>query len=75
MGKGSIFTRKISVYKEYYHRDFISGTYSLANILSIMICIIILCVPFIVVFSKGKFFFLLTSVDLWLKDKTYVEQP
>lgn len=56
MGKsGSFFSRKVSLYKEYYHRDFIGTTYSLANILSIMIWIIIICVPFIVVFSKGKF--------------------
>ena len=55
MGKaGSIFSRKISLYVESYRRDFISNTYSLANILSIMIWILILCVPFIVVFDKGK---------------------
>lgn len=69
MGKsGSIFSRKISVYKEYYHRDFIASTSSLANILSIMIWIIILCVPFIVVFSKGKFI-LLTNIHRPLAEK------
>lgn len=54
MGKTGTFNKKISLYKEFYHRDFVGTTYSLANILSIMIWVIIICVPFIVVFDKGK---------------------
>ena len=50
----SLFTENIGLYRSNYSRDMISFTYSLANALKIFVWVIIVVVPFIICFSKGK---------------------
>lgn len=67
MGKlGSIFSRKITLYKEYYSRDLVAFQFSAANLMSVMIWVFMIFLPFIVAFNGG---------DLWQKGQIVQEQP
>ena len=57
MGKlDSIFSRRIILYREYYKRDLVSYQFSIANLMSILIWVFLIFLPFIVAFNGG---------DLW----------
>lgn len=67
MGKlDSIFSRKITLYREYYSRDLVSYQFSVANLMSILIWVFLIFLPFIVAFNGG---------DLWQKAQVVQEQP
>lgn len=59
MGKlGSIFSRKIILYREYYSRDLVAFQFSAANLMSVLVWVFLIFTPFIVAFNGG---------DLWVK--------
>ena len=51
--KGSIFSRNITLYTEYYKRDLVGFACSLSNILSIIVWILVLLIPLIVSYNAG----------------------
>ena len=54
MGKlDSIFSRKITLYREYYQRNMVGFTFSAANLISLFVWFLIIVVPFIVAFTSG----------------------
>ena len=64
MGKDSIFSKKICLYREFYSRQLIAYQFSQANIMSIMVWVIIVFMPLIVAFHGGGMsfhFFILSN--------------
>jgi hypothetical protein len=47
------FSKKRSLFSEYYKRDMIAHTYSVTNLLSVLITIVIVLAPFIINFTQG----------------------
>ena len=58
MGKSSsILNQKVCLYKDFYTRDMVGYTYSMANLLAVLVWVIIIVIPFIMAFSSGGKFF------------------
>ena len=52
--KKSIFNQKISVFTDYYDRLYVGYTYSVGNIFSIFIWLVIICMSIGVAFASGS---------------------
>ena len=72
----SIFTQKLTVYREYYSRDFKTYTYSIANLANIAIWLLIIVMPLdLILQNQGKCSSKVDKVELlWTKKAAYTEQ-
>ena len=49
----SFWSKKVCLFTDYYSRDMVAYTFSLANLLSVLVWFLIIVIPFVVAFSSG----------------------
>ena len=49
----SFWSKKVCLFTDYYSRDMVSSSFSLVNLLSILVWFLIIVLPFVVAFSSG----------------------
>lgn len=58
-----LLSQRKSVFTDYYRRDILANSYSVANLFNVMVWLIVIIIPFIIAFNHGCKF-LETFVEL-----------